>query len=615
MAVGNGPAAMLAAAGPVLVFGGCYSNLEATRALRAEAVRLGIPPDHTICTGDVVAYCADARETVALIRDWGIHAIMGNCEEALGWDRDDCGCGFADGTACDQLSAAWYAHADAEISDEQREWMRSLPRRIDLLLGGRRLAVVHGSVDSINRFIFGSTPWSDKERQIALAGCDGVLGGHCGVPFTQVVAGRLWHNAGAIGMPANDGTQRGWYSLLVPTDDGIEVHAEALEYDAELAARKVRARGLPAGYAAALETGLWPSCDVLPTAELRLRGQAIPAGTLLWNNASASWPATVADDHQPRTKFSDPEVTASGERRATVALERLETVWFNTGTLCNLACENCYIESSPKNDRLVYLTRAEVRRFLEEAASRNPRPSEIGFTGGEPFMNPDILGMIEDSLVARFRVLVLTNAMRPMQRRQERLIDLNRRFPGLLRLRVSLDRHQRAGHEQLRGPHTWNKTIDGLLWLARNGFDVSVAGRTVWHEDQAKMRAGYRALFAKLGFAIDADDPARLVLFPEMTASDDVPEITEHCWGILGKRPDSVMCARSRMVVKRKGADRPRVVSCTLLPYDDAFELGTTLAESTRPVRLNHRYCAQFCVLGGASCSTHHEAPRPCPTE
>lgn len=86
-----------------------------------------------------------------------------------------------------------------------------------------------------------------------------------------------------------------------------------------------------------------------------------------------------------------------------------------------------------------------------------------------------------------------------------------------------------------------------------------------------------------------------------------MPEITERCWGILGKTPDSVMCASSRMVVKRKGAERPAVVSCTLLPYDVAFEMGATLAEAARPVTLNHRFCAEFCVLGGASCSTHKE--------
>ncbi|MGD9885890.1 MAG: metallophosphoesterase family protein [Hyphomicrobiaceae bacterium] len=380
--VADGAFSMLAAAGPVLVFGGSYSNLEATRALRAEADRLGIRPEHTICTGDVVAYCADARETVNLIRDWGVHVVMGNCEESLGWNKRDCGCGFAEGTACDRLSAAWYAHAVAEITDEQREWMRSLPRRIDVLLGGRRLGVVHGSVDSINCFVFNSTPWSDKERQIALSGCDGIIGGHSGIPFTQAVASKLWHNAGAIGMPANDGTRRGWYSLLIPTESGIEIHAEALDYDAASAAGKVRARGMPEGYAAALETGLWPSCDVLPRAELGLRGQAIAPGSVLWNHASGSWPAVVPGASQVLAKFTEPDVTASGERRASVQFKALETLWFNTGTLCNLACENCYIESSPKNDRLLYLTRAEVRRFLSEAESMKPRPSEIGFTGG-----------------------------------------------------------------------------------------------------------------------------------------------------------------------------------------------------------------------------------------
>ena len=60
-------------------------------------------------------------------------------------------------------------------------------------------------------------------------------------------------------------------------------------------------------------------------------------------------------------KFQDPFVTAKGEPRARVALKSLDTLWFNTGTLCNLTCRHCYIESSPKNDRLVYLTAAQVR--------------------------------------------------------------------------------------------------------------------------------------------------------------------------------------------------------------------------------------------------------------
>ena len=103
--------------------------------------------------------------------------------------------------------------------------------------------------------------------------------------------------------------------------------------------------------------------------------------------------------------------------------------------------------------------------------------------------------------------------------------------------------------------------------------------------------------------AIDADDPVRLMVFPEIDAAAEVPEITEACWAILGKSPQSVMCASARMVVKRKGAARPAVLACTLLPYDERFELGSTLAEASGAVPLNHRHCTQFCVLGGGACS------------
>ena len=113
-------------------------------------------------------------------------------------------------------------------------------------------------------------------------------------------------------------------------------------------------------------------------------------------------------------KFKNALFTAKGEPRAAVLLSQLETLWFNTGTLCNLTCKSCYIESSPTNDALVYLTLAEVEEYLDEAERLGVR--EIGFTGGEPFMNRDIVSMIEASLKRGFEVLVLTNAMRPMSR-------------------------------------------------------------------------------------------------------------------------------------------------------------------------------------------------------
>ncbi len=304
-------------------------------------------------------------------------------------------------------------------------------------------------------------------------------------------------------------------------------------------------------------------------------------------------------------KFQDPAVTATGETRATVSLSHPETLWFNTGTLCNIECVNCYIESSPTNDALVYISAAEVADFLGQAEARNWGLREIGFTGGEPFMNPEIIACLRAALGRGYEVLVLTNAMRPMMRRtmREGLEALNTEFPGKLTLRISVDHFRPDLHDEERGAGSFAKTLAGMEWLRDAGIKMAVAGRTLWGDSDAESRAGYAAFFARHGFEIDAFDPGQTVLFPEMDETVDVPEITTACWGILGKSPDDVMCASSRMVVKRKGAKSPAVLACTLLAYAPEFELGSTLEEAERDVALNHPHCAKFCVLGGASCS------------
>lgn len=304
-------------------------------------------------------------------------------------------------------------------------------------------------------------------------------------------------------------------------------------------------------------------------------------------------------------KFIDPKLTADGSKRASVELSNPQTLWFNTGTLCNITCVNCYIESSPSNDRLVYITAGEVEAYLDQLDTRKWGVSEIGFTGGEPFMNPEIIAMLRVSLSRNYKALVLTNAMRPMQRKsvREGLLSLRDAYGDRLTLRVSLDHWNAARHDEIRGKGSYAKTLEGMIWLRDNGFRMAVAGRALWSEDEAEARAKYAEFFARHDFKIDAQDPAMTVIFPEMDDMVSVPEITTACWDILGKSPDSVMCASSRMVVKRKGAARPAVLACTLLPYDDEFELGETLEEAEGPVALNHPHCAKFCVLGGASCS------------
>ncbi|MBL4873626.1 MAG: radical SAM protein [Rhodobacteraceae bacterium] len=304
-------------------------------------------------------------------------------------------------------------------------------------------------------------------------------------------------------------------------------------------------------------------------------------------------------------KFEHPDLTAKGELRASVALNGAKTLWFNTGTLCNITCVNCYIESSPDNDRLVYITEPEVAEYLDQITDRNWPVTEIGFTGGEPFMNPDIIAMLRTPLERGYDVLVLTNAMRPMMRKrmQTGLLELLAEFGDKLTLRISLDHFDKRLHDAERGVGSYDITLQGMRWLRDNGFHMAMAGRSVFGSSDANSREGYAALFKTEGFQIDAQNPAMTVLFPEMDETVDVPEITAACWGILNKSPNDVMCASSRMIVKRKGADKPVVLACTLLPYSPEFEMGETLEQAEADVKLNHRHCAKFCVLGGASCS------------
>jgi predicted phosphodiesterase len=276
---------------PLLCFGGPYSNRQALEALLAEAARRSIPPARMLCTGDVVAYCAEPAATLDLMIAAGIPTVMGNCEESLAEGAADCGCGFAEGTACDLLSRGWFAHADRQVTPAHRSWMAALPRRIDLRLAGRRLAAIHGGAASINRFLFASAADAVLAGEIAETGAEGAIAGHCGLPFTRLVEGRLWHNAGAIGMPAHDGTPRAWFSLLTPRPEGIRIEHHALAYDHAAAARAMRAAGLAEGYAAALETGLWPSEDVLPPAERARRGQPLNPPPLLWPAAASAPPS------------------------------------------------------------------------------------------------------------------------------------------------------------------------------------------------------------------------------------------------------------------------------------------------------------------------------------
>jgi sulfatase maturation enzyme AslB (radical SAM superfamily) len=299
-------------------------------------------------------------------------------------------------------------------------------------------------------------------------------------------------------------------------------------------------------------------------------------------------------------KFNDPFITADGNKRAFIEAKKINTLWFNTGTLCNIECKNCYIESSPKNDRLVYLTFDEVKLFIDEAIDNNLKTKEIGFTGGEPFMNKDILKMVDYALEKKFKVLILSNAMKPMLNKKEELLKL--RHPNLT-IRVSIDHYNKTKHEEVRGKGTYEVMMKGLNWLSKNSFNFALATRLLWDESENNLRQNFQEFINTYQLNLDAYSNEQLVTFAEMDEKIDTPEITTDCWGILNKDPNDIMCSWSRMVVKKKGSKKPSVIACTLLPYDEEFDLGESLTNSLQKIYLNHKHCSKFCVLGGSSCS------------
>jgi predicted phosphodiesterase len=267
----------------LLVFGGPYGNLEATQALLIKAQELGIEPEQMICTGDLVAYCADPEATASLLRAEKIHVIQGNCEQSLAANEHDCGCGFTEGSACATLSKSWFSYCQSKINQTTRTWFNQLPKQIRFNFGGKRFLVVHGSLTNTSQFIYASSPKIHFKQQIQAATVDCILAGHSGLPFTQIIDGFCWHNSGVIGMPANDGTSRVWYSLIKQSADTITFEHRALHYAAETAQNKMKQAGLPKEYANSLTTGLWPSLDVLPRHEARQTGRPLTEHRVEWS--------------------------------------------------------------------------------------------------------------------------------------------------------------------------------------------------------------------------------------------------------------------------------------------------------------------------------------------
>lgn len=257
--------------GKLLVFGGVYSNLQALEAIKSLAFADGISPENIICTGDMVAYCAQPKECIQLIKDWGIHCIAGNVELNLVNDVDDCGCNFEDGSRCDIFSRQWYPYLKSQVNQDDINWLANLPEFLSFAYADKKIAVVHGSFFDTSEFIFKSTDWEKKQTNFDALNADIILAGHCGLPFSQTNEDKLWINLGVIGMPANDGTPRVWYAILDDAN-GFNFEIKALEYDFEKASELMEGKPLPKTYQQTLRSGIWDNCEILPNYEAQLQG-------------------------------------------------------------------------------------------------------------------------------------------------------------------------------------------------------------------------------------------------------------------------------------------------------------------------------------------------------
>ena len=256
--------------GPVLLFGGPYSNVQALDAVIAAAAARGIDRGHMMCTGDIAAYCGAPGPCVQRLRDLACPVVAGNCEVQLASGASGCGCGFDAGSTCDLLSVGWYGFAASALSADDKAWMGRLPDFITFIHQGARYAAIHGGVTDISRFIWGSSDASvfDHEWQALedhIGPVDHIIAGHCGIPFIRKTPKGRWINAGVIGMPPHDGRQQTRFAIL----DGGEVQIHRLDYDVAGAMRDMADAGLPDGYRRGLQSGYWPSEDILP-ADLRL---------------------------------------------------------------------------------------------------------------------------------------------------------------------------------------------------------------------------------------------------------------------------------------------------------------------------------------------------------
>ena len=500
------------------VCGGVYSNPHALRAWIADARARGA--ERLICLGDLGGFGAECDAVWPLLREHGVECVAGNYDIAIGRGDEDCGCGYAD-PRDNHFAQLMYDYTKAHTSAEFAEWMRALPGEHRERIGGLDVHMVHGSPLAVNDFLWESLDDEELRMRQALSGADVLLCTHTGIPWQRELDGTLVVNVGTVGRPANDGRTETWYALL--EIDGKAAAAELVElpYDWRAHAAAMRAAGLPEPFVETVETGWWTTClEIVPAPE-RSRGRyhvyrdAMPAG---FAADGVGWADAPAEEEGER-----PVVPLFG---SAVFPPRL---WIYSNFHCNLACDYCAVASSPRaRPRSIGLER--FCALVDEAVGEGFE--ELYVTGGEPFVEPDIVPMLEYAS-ARLSTVCLTNAMLFLHGRRRQELE---RLAGRERLTLqsSIDGARPETHDVHRGAGSWRKAMDGIALARELGLPVRVAMTETPenHGEGEELREKLAALgivgedfavrpLVHRGLAADGMEVTDAVMVPELTITAD----------------------------------------------------------------------------------------------
>jgi pyruvate-formate lyase-activating enzyme/diadenosine tetraphosphatase ApaH/serine/threonine PP2A family protein phosphatase len=556
----------------IAVCGGVYANPFALRAFLADARARGA--DRLVCLGDLGGFGAACDAVWPLLSEGGVECIAGNYDVAIGRGDDDCGCGYAD-ERDNRFAQLMYDYTRAHTGAEFAAWMAELPLEAREEIEGVDVHLVHGSPLAINDFLWESLGDEELVLRVRASGADVLLCTHTGIPWQRRVEGCLVVNVGTVGRPANDGRRETWYALLELDAGQARAELVALPYDWRAQAASMRAAGLPEPFVETVETGWWTTClEIVPPAE-RSRGrfhvyrEALPAGFAADGVGWADGALSEEDGLPVMPLFDSPVFPAR--------------LWVYSNFHCNLACDYCVVASSPRARRRS-LGLERFGALVDEAVVEGF--AELYVTGGEPFVEPDIVAMLEYAS-DRLPTVVLTNAMLFTGRRRSELARLAGR--ANLVLQSSVDGARPQTHDAWRGAGSWERAMEGLAYARALGLPLRVA-MTETPENRDEVEE-LRELLASLDIVGDAFAVRPLVHrgFAEggMEVSDAVvaPELTVTADGLhwhpiggdLASSPDMLVAAGAvslaegkRLVVQRflelrqTDGSLPRAFQCAI---------------------------------------------------